>query len=218
MEPVQQGTPQDAAGQQCIFCQVISGAVPSRKVYEDEVVLAILDIRPASPGHLLIMPKQHVMTMSQLSPDAVARLGITAKVLSKVLLQSFQCNGTTLFVANGAAAGQRTPHFMMHLIPRQDDDGLPLQLNEQVVAEEFLKKLKAKLTGEPVEDEKEPAKQGEETESVKKEPEETTEEGVLEEQPEEGQQEEEVQEEEIQEEETGENEEVDLDDVEALFR
>lgn len=196
MEPVQQGNPQEAAGQQCIFCQIISGAVPSRKVYEDDLVLAILDIRPASPGHILIMPKQHVMMMPHLPPETVARLGMTAKVLSKVLLQTFQCKGTSLFVANGAAAGQRIPHFMMHLIPRQVEDGLPLQLDEQDVTEDFLKKLKAKLTGEPFEEEAEP---------VKEETEEPAEEKLFEE-------------EQQDEEETTEDEDIDLDDVESLFR
>lgn len=144
---VQQGNPQGAAGQQCVFCQIVSGAVPSRKVYEDDLVLAILDIRPAVPGHVLIIPRQHAMMMPQLQPEAIARLGMTAKVLSKVLLQTFQCKGTSLFIANGAAAGQRVPHFMMHLIPRHKDDGLPLQLEEQEVTEDFLRKLRAKLTG-----------------------------------------------------------------------
>lgn len=205
MEPVQQGNPQETAGKQCIFCQIVSGAVPSRKVYEDELVLAILDIRPASPGHILIMPKQHVMMMPQLPPETVARLGMTAKVLSKVLLQTFQCKGTSLFVANGAAAGQRIPHFMMHLIPRQDDDGLPLQLEEQEVAEDFLKKLKAKLTGEQVEEEAEPVEQGAAAESAKEEKEGAAEEELFEE-------------EQQEEEETTEDEDIDLDDVESLFR
>lgn len=202
MVPVQQGNPPGAAaqGQQCIFCQIVSGAIPSRKVYEDELVLAILDIRPASPGHILIMPKQHVMAMPQLPAGTVARLGMTVKVLSKVLLQTFQCTGTSLFVANGAAAGQRVPHFMMHLIPRQDDDGLPFQLDEQEVTDDFLRKLRLKLTGKQIEGKAEPAEREEEAEESA-----------------EGAPDEEFEEEPQEEEDASEDEEIDLDDVESLL-
>ncbi len=193
---IQQGNPQGAAGQQCIFCQIISGAVPSRKVYEDDLVLAVLDIRPAAPGHLLIMPKQHAMMMPQLQPEAIARLGMTVKVLSKVLLQTFQCEGTSLFIANGAAAGQRVPHFMMHLIPRHADDGLPLQLEGQEVTGDFLRKLRAKLTGTTLE--AEPA--GEKAEGAAEDTGENQ------------------QKDEQQGTEGGNEEEIDFDDVESLFR
>lgn len=196
MGPVQPGKSPGAA-QQCVFCQIISGAVPSRKVYEDDLVLAVLDIRPAAPGHVLIMPKQHAMMMPQLPPEVIARLGMTVKVLSKVLLQTFQCKGISLFIANGAAAGQRVPHFMMHLIPRHKDDGLPLQLEEQEVTEDFLRKLRAKLTGETLEEEAD----GEEAAGAAEEKEENP--------PEDEQQETK---------ESNEDEEIDPDDVESLFR
>ena len=159
----QQGDPE----QQCIFCQIIEGAVPSMKIYEDEAVLAILDIKPAAPGHLLIIPKQHVMVMPQLQPEAVAHLGQVAKNLSKALLQVFRCQGTTLFIANGAAAGQRAPHFLMHLIPRFIDDGLEFQLEEQEVQEEFLHKLMRRLGGEP---QQTPPKETKQEEEIAEEP------------------------------------------------
>ena len=139
--------PQSQPGQQCLFCQIASGAVPSRKLYEDDQVMAMLDIHPAAPGHILILPKQHVAMMPQLKPETLARISVAVKVLSKALLQAMQCQGTTVFMANGGAAGQRVPHLLVHLIPRQPKDGIPVQLEEQDVEEGFLLKLREKLIG-----------------------------------------------------------------------
>ncbi len=152
---MEQQSPQGDAGQ-CIFCKIASGEVPSRKLYEDELVLAVLDITPATPGHILIIPKQHVMVMPQLKPEVMVKIGLVVKALSKALLQTFKCDGTSMFMANGAAAGQRAPHFMVHLMPRMKDDGLPIHLDEQDVEDSYLKKLKAKLTGEPAQEENQP--------------------------------------------------------------
>lgn len=139
--------PQSPPGQQCLFCQIASGAVPSRKLYEDDQVVAVLDIKPAAPGHILILPKQHVAMMPQLRPETLARISVAVKVLSKALLQTHEFQSTTLFVANGGAAGQRVPHLLIHLIPRQPKDCIPLQLEEQDVEEGFLSKLREKLIG-----------------------------------------------------------------------
>ena len=139
--------PQSQPGQQCLFCQIASGAMPSRKLYEDDQVMAMLDIHPAAPGHILILPKQHVAMMPQLRPETLARISVAVKVLSKALLQAMQCQGTTVFMANGGAAGQRVPHLLVHLIPRQPKDGIPVQLEEQDVEEGFLLKLREKLIG-----------------------------------------------------------------------
>lgn len=139
--------PQSPPGQQCLFCQIAAGAVPSRKLYEDDQVVAVLDIKPAAPGHIIILPKQHVAMMPQLRPETLARISVAVKVLSKALLQTHEFQGTTIFVANGGAAGQRVPHLLIHLIPRQPKDGIPLQLDEQEVEEGFLAKLRDRLIG-----------------------------------------------------------------------
>ena len=110
------------AKQQCIFCQIASGAVASKKVYEDEKVLGILDINPANPGHILLLPKEHYAFMPQIPEDMVAHLGMVAKQLSQALLRSLKATGTNIFVANGGAAGQRALHFMLHVIPRAEGD------------------------------------------------------------------------------------------------
>jgi histidine triad (HIT) family protein len=110
--------------QQCIFCQIISGKVQSRKVYEDDKAVAILDINPGNPGHLLLLPKEHYSIMPQV-PDADAEYIFTvAKHLSQALIKALGAKGTNIFLANGAVAGQRAPHVMIHIIPRMPDDGL----------------------------------------------------------------------------------------------
>lgn len=110
--------------QNCIFCHIIQGKVPSKKVYEDSVCLAILDINPANPGHILLMPKNHAVVMPQLSDEEIGHLGIVAKKLSHACLKALQVQGVNIFAANGAVAGQKAPHFMMHVIPRKEGDGI----------------------------------------------------------------------------------------------
>lgn len=110
--------------QQCIFCQIIAGRVQSRRIYEDDRVLAILDINPANPGHILLLPKEHYAIMPQMPDSEVSYLMIVAKHLSQALIRAFNVKGTNIFIANGAAAGQRAVHFMLHIIPRMPGDGI----------------------------------------------------------------------------------------------
>jgi len=110
--------------QQCIFCQIISGKIPSKKVYEDEHCIIVMDINPGARGHCLLLPKQHFAIMPQIPEEILDHMFIVSKAMSKVLLKSMRVDGTNIFVANGAAAGQRAPHFMIHIIPRKEDDGV----------------------------------------------------------------------------------------------
>lgn len=127
--------------QQCIFCQIISGKVPSKKIYEDEFCLVILDINPAAKGHLLLLPKKHYAIMPQISEKETKHLFLVSKALSQVLLKSLNVDGTTIFAANGLAAGQRAQHFILHLIPRKSGDGV-LDLPEKLLTEEIIEKVK----------------------------------------------------------------------------
>jgi len=126
---------------QCIFCQIISGKVQSKKVYEDEEAIAILDVNPANPGHLLIMPKEHYSIMPQMPEDEVGHIFLVAKALSNASLRALEVQGSNIIVANGVAAGQRAQHFMVHLIPRKDNDGVNFQVPQKTIPEEELKKV-----------------------------------------------------------------------------
>lgn len=118
--------------QQCIFCHIIAGDVAAKKVYEDEQVMAVLDINPASTGHILLLTKEHYSIMPQLPDNLIGHLGQVSKALSLVLLKALNTEGTTIFIANGPAAGQRAQHFMLHIIPRKKDDNVGLQMGEGI--------------------------------------------------------------------------------------
>ncbi len=110
--------------QQCPFCKIISGSVPSKKVYEDEKILAILDINPAANGHMLVMPKEHYPIAPLIPPETFEHLFVKVKELSAAARRAMPCLGISIFIANGAAAGQQSSHFMVHLVPRDPGDGL----------------------------------------------------------------------------------------------
>ena len=113
--------------QQCVFCHIATGKIPAKKVYEDDKVAAVLDINPGASGHLLVIPKEHAAIMPQMNDDLVAHLGMVGKQLSHALVRALKVEGTSIFVANGVAAGQRAPHFLLHVIPRSPDDNIALQ-------------------------------------------------------------------------------------------
>jgi len=130
---------------QCIFCQIISGKVQSRKIYEDDKVIALLDINPANPGHVLLLTKEHYSIMPQIPDDELAHVFMAAKSLSNSMLRSIDAQGTNIIVANGIAAGQRAQHFMAHLIPRKENDGVDFVLPQKVMDEKEIEAVGNKL-------------------------------------------------------------------------
>lgn len=108
----------------CIFCKIVSGEIPSKRVYDDEEILAILDIRPAAKGHTLLMTKEHYPIMPLIPPKTFNHLFGKTALLSDAVRRGMLAERCTLFIANGAVAGQQSPHFLFHLIPREHDDGL----------------------------------------------------------------------------------------------
>lgn len=112
--------------QNCIFCKIAAGEIPAKKVYEDDYYIGILDINPASEGHVLVIPKKHYQILPQMDNETVGQLSIAIQTISAQILKALNAEGVTIFIANGAAAGQKAPHFMAHVIPRKTNDGLPL--------------------------------------------------------------------------------------------
>ncbi len=131
--------------QQCIFCHIASGKIPAKKVFEDDKVSAVLDINPATPGHVLVIPKQHVSIMPQMSEELIAHIGMVSKQLSHALIRALKVDGTSIFVANGVAAGQRAPHFLLHVIPRRKDDGVSLDLPRAKIDDKMMQQVFEKL-------------------------------------------------------------------------
>lgn len=108
----------------CIFCRIVAGDAPSKKVFEDDLVLAVLDISPACKGHILVLPKEHYPIMPLIPQKTFEHLFLRVKDLSYCTKQGLLCDGTTVFIANGGAAGQQSQHFLLHLIPRDKGDSL----------------------------------------------------------------------------------------------
>lgn len=108
----------------CIFCKILKGEVPSKQVYEDEGMTAILDINPAAKGHTLVMPNEHYPIMPLIPPEEFTHLFGRTAPLSKAIKQGAVTNRCTVFIANGPLAGQQSPHFLFHIVPRENDDGL----------------------------------------------------------------------------------------------
>ncbi len=131
--------------QNCIFCQLGSGKVPAKTVYEDEDLFAVLDINPATPGHVLLMPKEHYAIMPQVPEYIIEKMFMAAKGLSQGMLKALSAKGTTIFVANGMVAGQRAPHVMVHIIPRVEGDGIGLVVPRGSIPDEQIKVIKERL-------------------------------------------------------------------------
>lgn len=142
MAPEQQLTPEQQK-ENCVFCMIMGGKIPAKKVYEDDKVVAILDINPAAPGHVLLLPKEHYMIMPQVPDDILGYMFIIAKQLSASVRKAMGVPATNIFIANGAPAGQKAPHFMIHIIPRQKEDGIPLsEIPEKAVNIDDLRSIK----------------------------------------------------------------------------
>lgn len=126
---------------QCIFCQIVAGKVPSKKLFEDDSCIAILDVNPAARGHILLLPKEHYAIMPQLLDKELSHLFLISKSLSRMLLKVLKAEGTNVFVANGLAAGQRAQHFLIHIIPRKPGDAL-FNVDERLIDKEMVAKVK----------------------------------------------------------------------------
>ena len=113
-----------AQKEQCIFCRIIGGEVPSKKVYEDELLTMVLDINPAVKGHVLLMTKEHYPVLPLLSKQEFERFFGLLPQFSNAIVKAALAERLTVFMANGGAAGQQAPHFLAHLLPRERNDRL----------------------------------------------------------------------------------------------
>ena len=102
----------------CIFCKIANGVIPSTTLYEDEQFRVILDLGPASRGHALILPKQHFADVCALDGDIAAKVLPLGAKIGSAMKKSLGCAGFNLVQNNGEAAGQTVMHFHMHMIPR----------------------------------------------------------------------------------------------------
>lgn len=107
----------------CIFCKIANGEIPSKTLYEDEDFRVILDLGPATRGHALLLPKEHAENLYDLSDETAAKVLIHAREMAALMAERLHCDGLNLVQNNGEAAGQTVKHFHMHIIPRYTGDG-----------------------------------------------------------------------------------------------
>jgi histidine triad (HIT) family protein len=112
----------NAATASCLFCQVVSGEVPARLVFEDEISLAFLDHRPVFPGHCLLIPKPHYETLTDLPEELIGPFFKRAQLLTRAVESAMEAHGT--FVAMNNRVSQSVPHLHVHIVPRRRKDGL----------------------------------------------------------------------------------------------
>ncbi|MCX6707176.1 MAG: HIT family protein [Candidatus Woesearchaeota archaeon] len=110
--------------QDCIFCKIIKGEIPSSKVYEDKHVFAFLDIAPVNKGHVLVVPKNHSLDFSDMADEDIKAVFVAAKKIANAVMKGTGAQGYNLGMNNKKAAGQLVMHSHLHIIPRFDDDGL----------------------------------------------------------------------------------------------
>ena len=137
--------------QDCIFCKIIKGEIPSFTVYEDDTFKVILDRFPAASGHALIIPKAHAADMFELPEETAAKLYPLAQKLGAKIKEAVGAEGMNVVQNNGEVAGQSVHHFHLHLIPRKAGDGIILNKSSNMDTtieelEEVFNKIKTILS------------------------------------------------------------------------
>ena len=107
----------------CIFCQIVDGDIPSRTVFEDDTAMAFLDANPLAPGHTLVIPKEHYEELEDVPGDVAAHVFGVLHRLNTAVQHAVDADGANVAFNDGAAAGQEVPHVHGHIIPRFESDG-----------------------------------------------------------------------------------------------
>ena len=127
----------------CVFCDIIDGKIPSKKVYEDNELLAILDISQATKGHTLVIPKKHFENMLETDDEYLSKLIIKSKELAKRITKSLNAQGFNLLINTSKQAGQTVMHTHIHILPRYETgDNLEISFKENKYdMDEILKQI-----------------------------------------------------------------------------
>jgi len=120
----------------CIFCKIIKGEIPSIKLYEDEKTIAFLDIYPVAKGHTLIIPKNHSATLYDISIEDAEAVGATVSRVAKTVKKVLKCDGVNVYQGNEKAAMQEIFHVHFHVIPRFEDDGIVFMAQKSELKED----------------------------------------------------------------------------------
>lgn len=116
----------------CVFCGIAAGRTEASLVHADDTVLAFMDIRPANPGHVLIIPREHTASLAELTEPVAGQLWRVGHRLARAVRQcGLRVEGVNLWLADGAAAGQEVLHIHLHVVPRYSGDGFRIEVDWQ---------------------------------------------------------------------------------------
>ncbi|MCR5509598.1 MAG: HIT family protein [Lachnospiraceae bacterium] len=132
----------------CIFCKIAAGEIPSQTIYEDDSYRVILDLGPAAKGHALILPKEHYADIFELPEAKAGEVFKLARNMAVKMKAALKCDGFNIVQNNGEVAGQTVFHFHMHLIPRYADDGQDINWKPGEPSQDELKETADIIRGE----------------------------------------------------------------------
>jgi histidine triad (HIT) family protein len=138
--------------QDCIFCKIVAGELPSTKVYEDEDTVAFMDIGPVVKGHTLVIPKQHHDPITGTPPEVLQKLIVVVQKIAGAVFTGLGADGINVAQANGRLAGQEIFHIHFHVIPRFEKDGFsrnwtPGKYDSQEEMEQVAEKIRGAVDG-----------------------------------------------------------------------
>lgn len=125
----------------CLFCKIIERTIPSKTIYEDDIVKVFLDINPNTNGHCLIIPKKHIVTVNDLDEELATHILKVEKEIYKLLKEKLNIQGLTVVQNN--ELGQEVKHYHVHLIPRYRNDNWKISFNQEILkdTEEIYQKI-----------------------------------------------------------------------------
>lgn len=129
----------------CIFCKIAEGQIPAHKIYEDDICLAFLDLSQANIGHTLIIPKQHFDNILELEENIASHLFKITTKLAKVISKTLNIKNFNILNNCGEIAGQSVHHFHIHIIPRNENDSIKINLDSHKLTDEEFINLKNEI-------------------------------------------------------------------------
>ena len=134
----------------CVFCKIVAGELPSYKIYEDDLVLAFLDINPINIGHTLIIPKKHYHSTLETPDELIKHIAVIVKRLAQAIVIATEADGCNIGINNGEASGQIVFHTHWHIMPRFKNDGYQLWQGDDTTynhgeADDIAEKIKVEL-------------------------------------------------------------------------
>ncbi|MFW5852602.1 MAG: HIT family protein [Nanoarchaeota archaeon] len=129
----------------CIFCKIIKGEIPSHQLFEDEIVKVFLDVNPVSKGHLLVIPKEHYVDIFETPEHVLCRINEVCKKMAQLCKSKLGATGVNVVNASGKDAQQSVFHTHYHVVPRFPDDGIDLWFHGKSNSMDELKEIQEKF-------------------------------------------------------------------------